>query len=98
MAPRSPLCGITASRSVIPDLVTLLCRVPRLGELAAHYSVIAAAIRCRLDDPQPLPEPTRVAIESLLEELPNAERSAGRLLEDFERQAGIACGWLDEMD
>ena len=84
--------------SVIPDLLALLCRVPRLGELATDYHVIAAAIRCRLDDPQRLPEPTRTALASLLEELPNAERSAESLLADFRRQAAIVSNWVDEMD
>ena len=63
---------------------------PAWANSRTHYRVIAAAIRCRLDDPQRLPEPTRAALAALLEELPNAERSAERLLADFERQAGIA--------
>src|SRR5262249_3944707 len=45
-----------------------------------------------------LPEPTRSALEQLLDELPAAAANAGRLLDDFERQADIAARWIDEME
>jgi cyclic beta-1,2-glucan synthetase len=80
------------------SVIEQLCQVPPLGALRTHYGTLADAIHRRLGDSPSLPEPTRAALELLLEELPAAEMNALRLLDDFERQAAIASRWVDEMD
>jgi hypothetical protein len=75
-----------------------LCDIPELGALRTHYTTLAEAIGHRLRDAMPLPGPTRAALELLLQELPAAQMSAARLLDDFERQAAIAARWIDEME
>ena len=79
-------------------VLELLCSVPKLGALRTHYGELETAIRRRLDDSPPLPGPTRAALEQLLSELPATAANAGRLLDDFERQADIAARWIDEME
>jgi hypothetical protein len=75
-----------------------LCRISTLRSLRLHYGEIAAAIQGRLNDSPPLAEPTRAALQRLLEELPAAEMNAARLLEDFERQAAIIGQWIEQME
>jgi hypothetical protein len=82
----------------LAGIVAELAKVPKLGALPTHYEKLADAIRRRLQEERRLPEPTREALELLLQELPSAAANAGRLLDDFQREAATLARWIDEMD
>ena len=89
------LCSLAPGMA---ELISELCRIPRIAELPRQYQTIARAIRRRLDSAQPLHATTRGALEDLQRELPHAAVNTERLLRDFETQKRVADRLTTEMD
>src|SRR5262249_9641163 len=86
---------VRLASSTLPEILALLCHIPKIRELPAHIREISGAIGRRLEDPRPLCAAPRAVLERLRAELPAAEANAWRLLRDCDSQAGVASRWID---